>query len=112
MGVFLGLGALGRYSLNANGDLSPEHDRWLGNMAVDYEVVECSEKRPDGRRVCTPCEFERLERQLTVAAPVTDKIITYQYQGLMSKRPPLMNIGAPRTDALYDGYVKHRTKHL
>lgn len=236
MSVFLGLGAFGRYSLNANPDLSPEHDTWLGNMAVDLrekyghlralkgfyitaeahgikegglfaqddcdktarfvksirervgeaklmmspanlkkprpeqldpllrqldqlnvdifayqdhagfekvykslnfyvaaegyelikplheklgqqmwvncEIFEYTEKRADGRRICTPCEFERLERQLGVAAPVADKIITYQYQGLMNKRSELVNIGAPGTDALYAGYVQHRAKYL
>jgi len=236
MGAYLGLGAFGRYSLNANPDISPEHDTWLGNMAVDLqekyghlralkgfyitaeahgikegglfaqddcdktarfvksirervgaaqlmmspanlkkprpeqldpllrqldqlnvdifayqdhagfekvykslnfyvaaegyalikplheklgqqmwvncEIFEYTEKRADGRRVCTPCEFERLERQLSVAAPVADKIITYQYQGLMNKRSPLVNIGAPGTDALYAGYVQHRARHL
>lgn len=35
LGIFLGLGAFGRYSLNANPDLSPEHDVWLANMAED-----------------------------------------------------------------------------
>ncbi len=236
MGVFLGLGAFGRYSLNANPDLSPEHNAWLGNMAVDLrevygrypalkgyyitaeahgikegglfaqddcdktarfvqsirervpdaklmmspanlkkprpdqldpllkqleqldvdifayqdhagfekvypslnfyvaaegyqvikplheklgqqmwvncEVFEYTEKRPDGRRVCTPCEFERLERQLQVAAPVADKLIIYQYQGLMNQRTPLVNIGAPGTDALHDAYTRFRAKHL
>jgi hypothetical protein len=236
MGIYLGLGAFGRYSLNANPDLTPEHDGWLANMAVDLrekyggsrafrgfyitaeahgikggglfaqddcdktarfvksirdrvgetalmmspanlkrprpeqldpllrqleqlnvdifayqdhagfekvypdlnfyeaaegyklikplheklgqqmwvncEVFEYTEKRPDGRRICTPCEFERLERQLGVAAPIADKLIIYQYQGLMNKRSPLVNIGAPSTEVLHEGYVKFRAKHL
>jgi hypothetical protein len=234
MGVYLGLGAFGRYSLNANPDLSPEHDAWLANMAEDLrekyghlaalrgfyitaeahgikegglfdpadcdktarfvqrirervgkaqlvmspanlkkprpeqldqlarqleqlnvdifayqdhagfekvyrnlnfyeaaegyqiikplhqklgqqmwvncEVFEYTEKRPDGRRICTPCAFERLERQLAVAAPVADKLIIYQYQGLMNKRTPLVNIGGPGCDALHDAYAAYRRR--
>lgn len=235
MGVYLGLGAFGRYSLNANPDLSPEHDTWLGNMAEDLrdrygayealrgfyitaeahgikegglfaqddcdktarfvqsirervgnaklvmspanlkkprpeqpaplqrqlqqldvdifayqdhagfekvykdlsftraaegyalirplheklgqqmwvncEVFEYTEKRPDGRRVCTSCAFERLERQLRVAAPIADKLVIYQYQGLMNSRSRLVNIGAPGAEALHDAYVSFRAAH-
>lgn len=235
MSVFLGLGAFGRYSLNANPDLSPEHDTWLGNMAEDLrerygrfkalqgfyitaeahgieegglffqedcdktarfvrsirervgdarlmmspanlkkprperleplqrqleqlnvdvfayqdhagfekvyknlsfseaaegyslikppheklgqqmwvncEVFEYTEKRPDGRRVCTPCAFERLERQLRAAAPIADKLVIYQYQGLMNRRSELVNIGAPGAEALHDAYVRFRASY-
>jgi len=236
LGLYLGLGAFGRYSLNANPDLSPEHDTWLANMAEDLrekyghsralqgfylsteahavkggglfepadcektarfvrairgrvpgtklmmspahlgrprpeqldplqrqleqlnvdiiayqdhagfeklypslnfneaaegyalikplhakagqqlwvncEVFDYTEKRPDGRRVCTPCAFERLQRQLLAAAPVADKLIIYQYQGLMNQRTPQVNIGAPGTDELHDAYLKFRAGHL
>jgi hypothetical protein len=73
-------------------------------------VFEYTEKRPDGRRVCTPCEFERLERQMGVAAPVADKLIIYQYQGLMNRRSKLVNIGGPGCDALHDAYAAYRAR--
>lgn len=92
--------------------IKPLHAKLGQQMWVNCEVFEYTEKRPDGRRVCTPCEFERLERQLLVAAPVADKLIIYQYQGLMNKRSPLVNIGAPGTDALHDAYAKFRGRHL
>jgi hypothetical protein len=57
-------------------------------------------------------EFERLERQMGVAAPIADKLIIYQYQGLMNKRSSLVNIGAPGTDELHAAYAAHRAKHL
>ena len=92
--------------------IKPLHAKLGQQLWVNCEVFEYTEKRPDGRRICTPCAFERLERQLLVAAPVADKLIIYQYQGLMSKRSALVNIGAPGTDALHAGYEKFRAQHL
>jgi hypothetical protein len=88
--------------------IKPLHQRAGQQLWVNCEVFEYTEKRPDGRRVCTPCEFERLERQLRAAAPVADKIIIYQYQGLMNQRTETVNIGAPGTDTLHDAYLKFR----
>ena len=92
--------------------LKPLHEKAGQQLWVNCEVFEYSEQRPDGRRVCTPCEFERLQRQLLAAAPVADKLIIYQYQGLMNRRTPLVNIGAPGTDALHDAYLKFRAANL
>ena len=92
--------------------IKPLHEKLGQQMWVNCEVFEYTEKRPDGRRVCTPCEFERLERQMKVAAPVADKLIIYQYQGLMNKRTKLVNIGGPGCDALHDAYAAFRAKQL
>jgi hypothetical protein len=94
------------------GLIKPLHEKLGQQMWVNCEVFEYTEKRPDGRRICTPCEFERLERQMGVAAPIADKLIIYQYQGLMNKRSSLVNIGAPGTDELHAAYAAHRAKHL
>jgi hypothetical protein len=88
--------------------IKPLHEKLGQQMWVNWEVFEYTEKRPDGRRVCTPCAFERLERQLRAAASTADKLVIYQYQGLMNKRSELVNIGAPGTEALYDAYVRFR----
>ncbi|MEO6873299.1 MAG: DUF4434 domain-containing protein [Opitutaceae bacterium] len=92
--------------------IKPLHQKAGQQLWVNCEVFEYTEKRPDGRRVCTPCQFERLQRQLVAAAPVADKIIIYQYQGLMNRRSSLVNIGAPGTDELNDAYLKFRAVQL
>ena len=92
--------------------IKPLHEQAGQELWVNCEVFEYTAKRPDGRRVCTPCSFARLQRQLRAAAPVADKLIIYQYQGLMNKRSKQVNIGAPGTDALHDAYLRFRAKTL
>ena len=92
--------------------IKPLHAKAGQQLWVNCEVFEYAEKRPDGRRICTPCQFERLQRQLTAAGPVADKIIIYQYQGLMNRRSALVNIGAPGTDEQHDAYLSYRTHQL
>ncbi len=92
--------------------IKPLHEKAGQQLWVNCEVFEYTEKRPDGRRVCTPCAFERLERQLLAAAPVADKLIIYQYQGLMNLRSEKVNIGAPGSVELHDAYLKFRTAQL
>lgn len=86
--------------------LKPLHQKVGQQLWVNCEVFEYSEQRPDGRRICTPCHFERLQRQLRAAAPVADKIIIYQYQGLMNRRTDKVNIGGPGAEELHDAYLK------
>ncbi|MBS0662993.1 MAG: DUF4434 domain-containing protein [Verrucomicrobia bacterium] len=90
--------------------IKPLHEQLGQQLWVNCEVFEYTEKRPDGRRVCTACEFSRLERQLQVASAVADKVIIYQYQGLMNRRSPLVNIGAPGAEALYRDYAQYRAR--
>ena len=92
--------------------IKPLHEKAGQQLWVNCEVFEYTEQRPDGRRVCTPCRFERLERQLLAAAPVAGKLIIYQYQGLMNRRSDKVNIGAPGTDELHDAYLKFRAAQL
>jgi hypothetical protein len=84
--------------------IRPLHEKlgiqfWVNCECFDFE------KRPDGRNVCIPCEFSRLREQLLAAAVSAEKIITYQYQGIMNRKTPLVNIGAEGTQQLYDDYV-------
>jgi hypothetical protein len=62
-------------------------------------------KRPDGRNVCIPSEFERIRRQLLLSSQYADKIIIYQYQGIMNKMTDLVNIGHPDSQKLYGEYM-------
>ena len=92
--------------------IKPLHEKAGQQLWVNCEVFEYTEKRPDGRRICTPCQFERLQRQLLAAAPFADKLIIYQYQGLMNRRTEKVNIGGPGADELHDAYLKFRAGYL
>ncbi|MCK5732622.1 MAG: DUF4434 domain-containing protein [Candidatus Latescibacteria bacterium] len=60
---------------------------------------------PDGRPICIPGPFERIREQLRLQAPLVEKVICYQYQGIMNRRTERVPIGAPGTQALYDAYA-------
>jgi hypothetical protein len=59
---------------------------------------------PDGRPICVPGPIQRITEQLRLQAAMADKVICYQYQGIMNRRTELVDIGAPGTQGLYDGY--------
>lgn len=63
---------------------------------------------PDGRGACVPGPFERIRRQITIQAPLAEKLICYQYQGIMNRKTGLVGIGAPGTQELYDQYQAYR----
>ena len=62
---------------------------------------------PDGRPICIPGPFERIREQLRMQAPLVEKVICYQYQGIMNRRTERVSIGAPGTQELYDAYVAY-----
>ncbi len=62
---------------------------------------------PDGRVVCMPGDIERIKEQIELAGPLVDKLICYQYQGIMNRKTDLVQIGAPGTQKLYDGYMEY-----
>lgn len=70
------------------------------------------EQSPDGRNYCVPGPFERIREQLELQAPLVEKVICYQYQGIMNRRTPLVDIGAPGCQGLYDRYVDYRRQVL
>ncbi len=65
------------------------------------------ETGPDGRHICVPGPFERIKEQIRMQAPLVEKLICYQYQGIMNRRTDLVNIGAPGTQNLYDDYKEY-----
>ncbi len=67
---------------------------------------------PSGRGVCVPGPIERIVKQIEMQAPVADKLICYQYQGIMNRRTDLVDIGHPSTDTLYRGYVAYLNRRF
>ena len=65
------------------------------------------EGNPDGRARCVPGPIERIRQQIAIQAPLAEKLICYQYQGIMNRRTDLVNIGHPSADALYGDYVDY-----
>lgn len=62
------------------------------------------EGTPDGRTVCMPGPMERIRRQIELQAPLTEKLITWIYQGVMNHRSDAVNVGHPSTETLYRDY--------
>jgi len=62
---------------------------------------------PDGRPICTPGPIERIREQIRLQAPEVEKVICYQYQGIMNRHTDLVNIGPPESQKLYDDYVSY-----
>jgi len=52
-----------------------------------------------------PAPFDRVLRQLEAVSPWVDKILVYQYQGMMNKPTSAAFAGSPRSTALYTAYV-------
>ncbi|HOD49721.1 MAG TPA: DUF4434 domain-containing protein [Candidatus Hydrogenedentes bacterium] len=65
------------------------------------------EPNPSGRSHCVPGSMERIRQQLALQAPVADKLICYQYQGIMNRKTDLVMIGHPDTQKLYDAYLAY-----
>jgi hypothetical protein len=74
---------------------------WANCELFDFEPS------PDGRGMCIPGSIERIRKQIALQAPVAEKLICYQYQGIMNRRTELVNIGHPSTDTLYRDYVAY-----
>ena len=70
------------------------------------------EPNPSGRGRCIPGPIDRLKQQIAAQAPVAEKLICYQYQGIMNKHTDLVNIGHPTTDRLHGGYVEYLKKEF
>lgn len=62
---------------------------------------------PAGRGMCVPGPIERIRQQIALQAPLAEKLLCYQYQGIMNRRSDLVNIGRPDSDTLYRGYVAY-----
>ncbi len=79
----------------------------LEDMGVElWSNVETfgREKGPDGRPRCIAGPIERIRKQIEMQRPLVKKLICYQYQGIMNRHTPLVNIGHPGTEILYHNY--------
>lgn len=54
-----------------------------------------------------PAPFERIKQQIENVAPYADKIICYQYPGLMNPRDTSAFAGHPDSVRLYENYMKY-----
>ncbi len=63
-----------------------------------------------GRAACIPGPSERFIKQIEMQAPLVEKLLCYQYQGLMNRRTDLVDIGHPSVDKLHDDYVAYLKK--
>jgi hypothetical protein len=52
-----------------------------------------------------PAPFQRVLRQLEAVSPWVDRILVYQYQGMMNKPGSAAFCGAPASTALHEDYV-------
>jgi hypothetical protein len=86
--------------------IAPIHRKMHQELWMNCEVFDLI-KRPDGRNVCVPGDFGRIGKQLASAAAIADKIVIYQYQGIMNRMTELVNIGSENTDSLYRQYVEY-----
>ena len=55
-----------------------------------------------------PAPFERIRRQLEAVSPYVDRILAYQYQGMLSRPGSAAFAGAPESARLYEDYMAWR----
>lgn len=57
-----------------------------------------------------PADFDRIEKQIKNAAPYCDKILSYQYMGIMNPKNSPSFAGHPDSAKLYEDYKKYLQK--
>ncbi len=63
------------------------------------------------RSALVPAPFARVERQLTAISPFVDKILIYQYQGMMNPPGSPIFVGHPESGQLYTDYRRWLDAH-
>ena len=56
--------------------------------------------------------MERIQQQMEMQAPFVEKLICFQYQGIMNWHTDLINIGHPNTEKLYQDYTAYMKKRF
>lgn len=59
-----------------------------------------------------PGPVERITKQIEIQAPLVDKLICYQYQGIMNRHTDKVDIGHPDTAKLYKDYTAYLAKQF
>lgn len=65
------------------------------------------ESFPAGGAAWHPGPTERILKQIEMQSPLVEKLVCFQYWGVMNKHTELVNIGPPDTDRLYNDYVAY-----
>lgn len=86
-------------------DLVPNVALW-----ADIEVFEF--EGAVGTSALLPAPFHRVRRQIEAAAPYVDRILIYQFQGMMNPAGTPCRAGHPSTVQLYEDYVQWLGEHF
>ena len=87
------------------GRLRKAHDR--ARRAAIWAVVEMFEFEGDVyKSALLPARFERILRQMAAVSPWVDKILVYQYQGMMNRPGSHAFCGRRESARLYSEYVE------
>ena len=81
-------------------DRVPQRALW-----ADVEVFAWEGPPNQQTSALIPAPFERVRAQLEAVSPYVDKVLIYQYQGLMNKRGSRAFAGHPDSGKLYEDYV-------
>jgi hypothetical protein len=85
--------------------LRKAHDRaQRAAIWADVEIFEC--EGAVYKSALVPASFQRILRQLEAVSPWVEKILVYQYQGMMNKPGSTAFCGSPPSAGLYTDYVK------
>jgi Domain of unknown function (DUF4434) len=92
--------------------LRKAHDRsQKAKLWADMEIFEFQSEVYNSALM--PGPFDRILRQMEAVSPWVDKILAYQYQGMMNKPGSVAFAGCPASAKLYSDYVSwlkgHRT---
>lgn len=81
-------------------DRAPQRALWADVETFAWEGPLNKQTSP-----LIPAPFDRLRAQLEAVSPYVDKILIYQYQGLMNKPGSRAFAGHPESGRLYEDYV-------
>jgi hypothetical protein len=84
--------------------LRKAHDRaQKAKIWADVEIFEFEDEVYNSALM--PASFDRVLRQLEAVSPWVDKILVYQYQGMMNKPGSAAFAGSPASTKLYSDYL-------
>ena len=94
-------------TLRAAHDRVPQRALWADVETFSWEGEPNRIESP-----LIPAPFARIEQQLQAVGPYVDKVLIYQYQGLMNKPGSAAAAGHPDATRLYSEYVQWlQTRH-
>ncbi len=88
-------------TLRAAHDKVPQRALWADVETFAWEGEPVSKDSP-----LIPAPFARIEKQLEAVGPYVDKVLIYQYQGIMNKPGSKARAGHPDATKLYTEYVR------